>query len=206
MLETITPRKITLKKPEKKFDLQRVIEPDFFQECRDNLPEISELQKQLLDKVKAGYLSLLSYQKLPENSLKKTVVAPLLFIGGFSHSPFHLEAEKSIEVVAENDGITFRGKIETVVWQNKIWIMAIESEEANFSLVATLPQILASMLSNKHLEQPAFAMITTGGTFTFIKLVKDKNPKYATSGEFSLHNTGNDLYQVLSILKNLSQG
>jgi hypothetical protein len=206
MLETITPKNISLKKSEKKFNLQRATEPDFFQECRENLPEISELQKQLLDKVKAGYLSLLSYQKLPENSLKKTVVAPLLFIGGFSHSPFHLEAEKSIEVVAENDGKIFRGNIDTVVWQNKIWIMAIESKEANFSLGAALPQILASMLSNKHLEQPAFGAIATGETFTFIKLVKGKNPKYATSGEFSLRNPGNDLYQVLSILKNLSQG
>jgi len=206
MLETITPRNITLKRQEKKIDLQRVTEPDFFQECRDNLPEISELQKQLLDKVKAGYLSLLSYQKLPENSLKKTVIAPLLFIGGFSHSPFHLEAEKSIEVVAENEGKIFRGNIDTVVWQNKIWIMAIESKEASFSLEAALPQILAYMLSNKHLEQPAFALITTEGTFTFIKVVKGKNSKYATSEEFSLRNSGNDLYQVLSILKNLSKG
>ncbi|CUR35653.1 hypothetical protein PL9214670279 [Planktothrix tepida PCC 9214] len=38
-----------------------------------------------------------------------------------------------------------------------------------------------------------------------IKLVKEDNWKYANSKVFELRNPGNDLHQVLQILKQLSQ-
>jgi hypothetical protein len=44
-------------------------------------------------------------------------------------------------------------------------------------------------------------MITTGGSFIFIKLVKGQTPQYALSDVFELRNRGNDLYSVLSVLK-----
>jgi hypothetical protein len=48
-------------------------------------------------------------------------------------------------------------------------------------------------------------MITTGGSFIFVKLVQGETPQYATSGVFELRNPGNDLYKVLSILKQLGR-
>jgi hypothetical protein len=48
-------------------------------------------------------------------------------------------------------------------------------------------------------------MITSGGSFIFIKLVKGETPQYATSDIFDIRNRGNELYSVLSILKRLSQ-
>jgi hypothetical protein len=79
--------------------------------------------------------------------------------------------------------------------------MVIESKKAAFSIEEGLAQILAYMLATPHPDKPALGMITTGGSFIFIKLVKGETPQYATSRVFELRNPGNDLYSVLSVLK-----
>ncbi len=54
-------------------------------------------------------------------------------------------------------------------------------------------------------KTPYFCMITTGGRFFFIKLVKGESPQYALSKLFELRNPGNELYAVLGVLKQLEQ-
>jgi hypothetical protein len=204
MLETITTPKITLKELEKKFELKLVTDPDFFTEYRENLPAITELQKQLLDKLKTGYLRWVEHQNFPEKSLTKAVIAPLLFIGGFYNSPCDYKKEKKTDFLTKNDGKMVDNNIDTLVLKNKVWVTAIECQETSFCLETGLPGILASMLANGDLKQPNFGMITTGASFIFLKLVHGKSSKYALFTEFSLANSDNDLYQVLSILKALS--
>jgi hypothetical protein len=48
-------------------------------------------------------------------------------------------------------------------------------------------------------------MITSGGSFMFIKLLKGHPPRYGTSDIFDVRNRGNELYSVLRILKGISQ-
>jgi hypothetical protein len=60
------------------------------------------------------------------------------------------------------------------------------------------------MLGNPNPEKPKFGMITTGGSFIFVKLVKEETPRYATSKLFATRNPG-DLSSVLKVLKRLSQ-
>jgi hypothetical protein len=48
-------------------------------------------------------------------------------------------------------------------------------------------------------------MITSGGSFIFIKLVKGDISQYAMSDLFGIGNRQNNLYDVLRILKRLSQ-
>lgn len=66
-------------------------------------------------------------------------------------------------------------------------------------------QILAYMLGNPYPDQPSFGMITTGGSFIFLKLVKGETPQDGTSDIFDIRNRGNSLYSVLRILKRLSE-
>lgn len=61
------------------------------------------------------------------------------------------------------------------------------------------------MLANPNQQQPSFGMITTGGSFVFIKLVNNETPQYALSRVFELNNPGNELYTVLGVLKQLEQ-
>ncbi|BDI15157.1 hypothetical protein ANSO36C_09590 [Nostoc cf. commune SO-36] len=83
--------------------------------------------------------------------------------------------------------------------------MIIESKRASFSVEQGLAQILAYLLGNSYTDKPSFGMIATGSEFIFVKLVKGNSPRYALSKGFLMRNPGNELYEVLRILKRLTQ-
>ncbi len=205
MVQTIQAKDIDLRYLIDSFGLQLVEDEQFFRDWQDDLPEITDLDKQLLNKVKAGYINLLNYPPLLEDVIRMAVLDPILFIGDFYLYPFYVRSESPIDLVIEDDGILVKGKIDTLVLKDKFWVMAIESKKAVFSIEEGLAQILAYMLGNPYPEKPCFGMITTGGSFVFIKLVKEQVPLYALSKVFITRNPGNELYSVLRILKRLSQ-
>ena len=100
-------------------------------------------------------------------------------------------------------GILVKGNLDTLVLKDKLWVMVIESKQAHFSVEAGLAQLLAYMLGNPNSEQPSFGMITNGGSFLFLKLVKAATPIYAMSDLFGIGNRQNGLGDVLRILKKL---
>jgi hypothetical protein len=52
MIQTIPARNVTLRDLRTKFGIQRVEDDKFFKEWEDNLPNITDLEKQRLDRVK----------------------------------------------------------------------------------------------------------------------------------------------------------
>jgi predicted type IV restriction endonuclease len=205
MVQTIQSKDITLRDLRNSFGLQLTHDEQFFREWQENLPEITNLQKQQLDQVKEGYFNLLAYPPMLEGVVRMAILDPLLFIGGFYLAPFQVKAEKSVRISTEDEGTIVTGTIDVLVLKDTIWVMVIESKQVEFSIEAGLAQILSYMLGNPNPEQPSFGMITTGGSFIFLKLVKGDSSKYGLSRLFSLLNPGNDLYTVLSILKRLAQ-
>lgn len=205
MVQTIQAKDIDLRYLITNFGLQLVENEQFFREWQDDLPEVNQLEKQLLDKVKAGYLNLLNYPLMLEDVVRMAILDPILFIGDFFLFPFYVKSEQSIDIAEEDEGIIIKGRIDTLVLKDQFWVMVIESKQASFSMEEGLAQILAYMLGNPNSDKPNFGMITTGGSFVFIKLVKRETPQYATSRVFITRNPGNELYSVLSILKRLSQ-
>jgi hypothetical protein len=205
MVQTIQAKDIDLRYLIDNFGIQLVLDEQFFQEWQENLPEITELDKQLLDKVKAGYFNLLNYPPLLEDIVRMAVVDPILFIGDFYLAPFYIKSEESIDIVGEDEGVIIKGKIDALVLKDKLWVMIIESKKADYSIERGLAQILSYMLGNPHQNQPCFGMIATGSEFIFVKLVKGNPSRYALSKGFLMRNPGNDLYDVLRILKHLTQ-
>ncbi|MDB9511983.1 restriction endonuclease subunit R [Kamptonema animale CS-326] len=205
MVQTLQAQAVNLRDLIDKFGIQLVQDEGFFREWQDDLPEITDLDRQLLDKVKAGYINLLNYPPLLENVIRMAVLDPMLFIGDFYLAPFYVKAEKSVEIVSEDKGTIIRGNMDTLVLKDQFWVMVIESKKDEFSIEAGLAQILAYMLGNPHPNQPSYGLINAGGTFIFVKLVKAKVPLYALSRMFGIRNPGNDLYAVLRIMKRLSQ-
>ncbi|NET54975.1 MAG: hypothetical protein F6K47_01840 [Symploca sp. SIO2E6] len=59
MLKTINARDVTLQELETAFHLQLTEDEEFFPEWRENLPAITDWQRQLLNQVKAGYENLI---------------------------------------------------------------------------------------------------------------------------------------------------
>ncbi|MCC5640495.1 DUF2959 domain-containing protein [Nostoc sp. CHAB 5844] len=204
MLQTIQAKEITLLDLETTFGLQLIEDEQFFREWQDNLPEITNSEKQQLDRVKASYSNLLKYPPLLENTVKMVVLSPLLDLAGFYLSPFHIKSEKSVEVTVEDAGITVKGQIDILVLFEQLVVVVIESKQAAFSVEVGKPQLLAYMLAISNTDRPIYGLISNGGSFIFVKLSKEKTPKYAWSRLFYIFNLGNELYTVLSILKRLS--
>lgn len=205
MIQTIKAQNIDLRYLIDNFRIQRIRDHQFFWEWQVDLPELTEIEKQELDRVQEGYFNLVEYQPLLENVVKLTIISPILFIAGLYLSPFHIKAEKSIDIRAEDDGIIIQGRIDILILKQNFWVTVIEAKQTSFSLEEGLAQSLTYMLADPNSETPTFGMITNGVNFRFVKLIREETPKYALSDEFVIDNRGNELYSVLMILKYLSQ-
>lgn len=204
-MTTIPASKVTLAYLREKFNLQRTADESFFTEWLTDLPELSDEEKQALDRVKSNYLYLAELRPMMEDIVKMVVVSRLLELAGFFQPPFEIDSKPSIEIFVEDSDDVIKGNINVLVLHEQLWVIAIESKRNALSLEAGKPQILAEMLDNHHPEKPTFGLITNGTDFTFMKLTKQSGTKYAVSNKFSLTNRDNDLHSVLRILKRLGQ-
>ena len=205
MIQKLQARDINLRYLIDNFGLQRVRKDDFFPEWQENLPEVTDLEKQLLDRVQDIYYNLVDSPPLLENAVKLAILSPILFIAGLYESPFQVKAEKSIAIQEEDEGRIIEGRIDILILKKDFWVTVIESKQLSFSTDAALAQLLTYMLADPHPQTPTFGMIATGANFIFVKLVRGETPEFALSPEFIIRNPGNELYRVLQILKRLSQ-
>ncbi|MCU0548676.1 MAG: restriction endonuclease subunit R [Leptolyngbya sp. Prado105] len=204
MTLTLQAKNVTLRDLIDRFGLHLVRDEQFFREWQHDLPIVTETEQQFLDRVVDGFLNLLNYPPLLEGVVRMAILDPLLFLGGFYLPPFHIRSEPSVQIAAEDEGVMITGNIDTLVLNDQLWVLVVESKRASFSVEEGLPQILSYMLANPNPERPCFGLITTGGSFMFVKLVQEAQPRYATSKLFGIRNPG-DLVKVFSILKHLGQ-
>jgi len=205
MLQVIPAQDITLSQLTELSGLTITYDAQFFTEWLQNLPEITNLEKQQLDRVKNNYISLVNRHPLSENMVKMVVVEHLLDLADFYSDPFDVKDEKSVELVVEDEAVIIRGRLDFLVLKNQLWLAIIESKKAGISLRPAIPQALAYMLNNPQPERPVFALLTNGDDFVFIKLTQTPTPQYALSDKFTILRRENELYKVLSILKKLAQ-
>ncbi|WP_373537953.1 type I restriction endonuclease [Microcoleus sp.] len=203
MTQSIQAKALTLGDVQTKFNLQLSEDEQFFREWIDDLPEITEAEKRSLDKVKAGYINSTSYPFL-EDTVKMVVLAPLLFVADFFLTPFHIECEKSVELIVEDEDIIVRGSIDVLLLLQSFWVVAIEAKRSQYSVEAGLPQLLFYMLNDPNSEQPTFGLLTNGSSFRFIKVTKQDTTQYALSKLFDIQNPGNELYEVFRIFKRIA--
>ena len=205
MVQFIQARNIGIAYLEARFSLEQSDNAAFFPEWWENLPEISDLEKQYLDKVKLHFLRLAKYPPLSEETVKLVVLSPLLSLAGFYDEPFLIRSESSIEIAVENEDEVIRGKIDVLVIQQQLWLLVIESKKPTFSLLEAIPQALTYMLANPDPDYPVYSLVINGEDFQFIKLMQKDQARYALSDKFTLYRRENELYQVFRILKKLGQ-
>lgn len=205
MVQILQAKNVTLGELSHRFRLELTADEPFFQEWRLNLPDLSAAEKQRLDRVKSSFSNLLEYPPLLEDTVKMVVLSPLLDMADFYLPPFHIKSEPSIEITTEDQGLIIRGQLDVLVLRDLVWVIAIESKNAEFSLEAGRAQLLSYMLANPRSAPSTFGLLTNGGSFRFVKLVAQPTPRYALSRVFDLFNPGHDLYEVLKILKYLGE-
>lgn len=203
MVQTIQAKNIKLHDLIEEFGLQRSDDEEFFREWQDNLPELADFEKAMLDEVKRDYLHLSEYPIL-EPIVKLVVLSPLLRLAGFYRAPFYLTGEQEVRIVSQDNGTIVSGRLDLLIFTPEFWIMVIEAKKAQYSLEAGIPQALAYMLAHPNSQKPAFGFISNGIDFVFLKLSQEGTPKYAQSYRFSL-DSRDDLYTVLKVLKQFSQ-
>jgi hypothetical protein len=167
--------------------------------------ELTQKEQQTLDAIRQKYFYQLSHNQLGEETIKLIVLSPLLDLADFFAPPFRFTTETTVQIQVESNDVIYRGRIDALVLQEMLWVVVIESKETSFSLELALPQTLAYMLANPHPEIPVFGLVTNGGNFIFVKLQIQEFPKYELSNVFSLLPRGNQLYDVLQILKRLGR-
>lgn len=122
MIQTISIyENITLKELQEKFNLQRTDERDFFTEWFENLPDITDSDKQFLNRVKNRYFYLLDDGSLLEEGVKMMIVSPLLEVAGFSDPPFKTRFEPAVQIAVDDREEILRGRIDALVVQNQLW-------------------------------------------------------------------------------------
>ncbi len=205
MTDIVSAKDVTLYDLEKKFDLRLNEDRQFFPEWQADLPETNPEDRKFLDLAKSAYMNLIRYPSMPENAVKLTVLSPLLLMANLLLPPFRIRTEASVSVTNPDESVTIEGRIDILVLEQNLWVLVIESKRAELSVKVGLAQILSYMLADPASGKPCFGLITNGGSHLFLKLVPGDSPTYGMSKVFDLLNPGNDLYQVLTVLKNIRQ-
>lgn len=204
MLKTIQARDISLYELEENFGLQLSTDTNFFQECTDNLPPLTDVEKQSLKRVQSHYFNLSRRRLVSEEAVKMVVLSPLLDLAGFYQPPFEIETEISVEIAAEEEGVKLKGNIDVLVLQKNFWILVIESKSTKFDVMVALPQALAYMLNSPNQEKSTFGLLVNGREFVFVKFIREDKIKYARSYALSIEKD-NEFEQVLSVLKQIGE-
>jgi predicted type IV restriction endonuclease len=187
---------------ESRFGLVRSLDPDFFSEWQKHFEELTQIEKSTLDRIKQSYLRHINEEFLSEGVVNLLVVSPLLFLANFLDAPFSLRSEESVEIDEQDRDITYKGRIDALVFKENIWIVLIEAKRSSFSFLVAVPQALTYMMASPNGDLPTYALVTNGDHFMF---VKKHGSQYDLSDDFSLFKRSqNELYPVLQILKALA--
>lgn len=199
----ITKAITNLNEAQKKFNITQANDPQFFTEWLNDLPELIEAEKNLLDRLKNRYLYYAADGFILEATVNIITLSPLLELLGFCDPPFKIRGEKFVKIEIENGDTILEGFIDTLAIKNLLWVVLIEAKQYSFSVLQALPQTLAYMMANPQPEMPILGMIMNGEDYIFVKLDRQLH-QYATSKKFTLVNPQqNELYDVVRVIKRI---
>ena len=204
MATTLQASAITIRMLLDDFNLQLDQSGRLDEDWQGQLPELTEQEIEQLNRIQAGYLNQLLYPPLSEKTIQLSVLGPLFFLAGFYLPPFHLQAEKSTEIVSEDEGVIIRGQLDLLIARDGFWVLAIESKRAAFSSEAGFAQLIAYMLDDPNKSEPSYGLVTSGSDFLFVKLLHGSPPQCITSLQLAMRNRS-DVHQVFQIMKWLAE-
>ncbi|MGC1308538.1 MAG: type I restriction endonuclease subunit R [Phormidesmis sp.] len=204
MTVAITEAIKTLAEAERRLELVRTEDGSFFTEWQSGLPNLSVAEQEDLDELRQRYLYQRSEGQLLEGTVTLLLASPLLAIAGLYDPPFLVRAEESIQLRLDDGEEILQGRIDVLVIKDKFWVVVLESKKTALSVWAALPQTLAYLMANPHIDRPCFGMVTNGDDIFFIKLARQPQRRYALSRVFAPLTAKQELYSALQILKQIS--
>jgi hypothetical protein len=202
----ITKAITNLNEAHAQFNLAQTTDTKLFPEWFEDLPELSDREQASLHRLKNRYLYYAADGAITEGTVNVIILSPLLELIGLCDPPFKIRSEQLVKVEIENAGeeeVLLEGFIDTLVVQNRLWVVLIESKRYGFSVMQALPQTLAYMMANPNSEMPVFGMISNGEDYIFVKLLQQLR-QYALSNKFTLANPQkNELCEVMQVMKRI---
>ena len=190
---------------EERFNLFSTENEQLFPEWNQDLPELTDTEITTLDQIKNRFLRHRKRGSLAEGTINHLVISPLLTLAGLYDEPFFVTTEPEVQLLLEDTDELLRGRIDTLIIQQQLWVLVVESK-STIAFSVALPQALTYMMGNPNPERPVYGLITNGDEFQFIKLLKTDNPQYDLSNIYSLllpHR--NQLYDIMRVLKQIRQ-
>lgn len=188
---------------EDRFNLTPTQNPQFFLEWFQDLPELTNDEMRSLDRIQQRFLRHRRLGKVAEGMVNLLLVSPLLEMAGFFDEPFLISTEPQVEILIEDRDELLRGRIDTLVIHQRLWVLVVESKRS-ISFEAAITQALTYMMGNPQPEKPVYGLVTDGSLSMFIKLLKQDSPQYDFSDTFSLLlRRQNKLYEMLRVMKRI---
>ncbi|NJO64806.1 MAG: type I restriction endonuclease subunit R [Richelia sp. RM2_1_2] len=204
MTLAVTDRIKSFKDLKRSFNLEQSKEPAFFSELSEELQELSQEEKAGVGKIKKRFDYHREDGFLLEGTVNLLVVSPLLELAGFLDEPYQIRSPFGVELVIDDTVETLRGFIDTLVVNNNLWILSLESKRSAIPVGVALPQLFAYMLAQPRQGNLTFGLATNGDEFIFLKLdFSAEQPLYGFSRAYSLLPVNHELDIVLKILKRL---
>ncbi|HEY9599362.1 MAG TPA: type I restriction endonuclease [Cyanophyceae cyanobacterium] len=203
--KAITEAITTLAEAERRFNLHRTEDEQFFSEWRTNLLDLTDAERTGLNELRRRYLYQRAQSHLLEGTVMLLLASPLLAIAGFYDPPFTIRAEESVQITIDDGEEVLQGRLDVLVLQNQLWIVVLESKKTALSVWSALPQTLAYLMANPLPERPSFGMMTNGDDILFVKLTQIDHRQYDVSRVFAPFISHQELYSVLQVLKRITR-
>jgi hypothetical protein len=204
-ITAITDAITTLAEAESQFGLRRTEDEQFFREWLEDLPDISDADKQSLDTIRRRYVYHRTDGDLSEGTVSLLIASPLLAVAGFYDPPFKVKAEPTVQITLDDGEEVLRGRIDVLVMQSRFWVVILESKKTTLAALAALPQALTYLMASPHPDRPSFGMITNGDDILFVKLTQGEVSQYSLSRVFAPFTSSRELYNAVQVLRRIGQ-
>ena len=195
----------TLADLKQRFNLSATDNDQFFSEWQQDLPDLTSQERETLDQIKRRFERHRERSPLAEGVINQLLISPLLTLAGLYDEPFYVTTEASVELEIEEKDEILRGRIDTLVISQQLWVLVVESK-STIAFPVALPQAMTYMMANPNPERPVYGLIGNGDEFMFIKMLTQGVPQYDLSNIFSLLlPRRNQLQDILRILKQIAK-
>lgn len=125
----------TLADLEQRFNLKPTDNDTFFPEWQQDLPDLTSQEQATLEQIKHRFQRHRKQGSLAEGLINQLLISPLLTLAGLYDVPFYAAAESTIELEVEEHDEILRGRIDTLIIAQQLWVLVIESKSTLSSLL-----------------------------------------------------------------------
>lgn len=206
MIQTlaVTKAMTSLSQAHQLLQLSPAQDPAFFTDWFENLPDLIEQEKSLLDHYRDRYFYYAEDGAISEGTVNLIMMAPLLELLKLYDPPYKIRSEEPVRIELADKDTVLQGVIDALVVQQQFWVIIIEAKSYGFNVSLAVPQALTYMCGS---ARPGihFGLVTNGEDYVFVKL-DDTTQQYGLSRKFTLSNPQhNELWDVVRVMKRLIQ-